>query len=446
MDGTVIRLSVSPVGPEKPALKYHLLPEVQELQPGNLVQALYKCTMEQNHFYYDKEAIAERDKYLTCPLSELKGKNLTKYGGASTGNADYAARLETVSWELLPNIRANGVYTLLPDIQGIRMVANALKVRFRAQVAESDFAGAVESAKTIFAIARSLNEHPTLIGDLVGLAIANIGIGPLEEMIGQPGCPNLYWPLTNLPAPFMDMRKGFGGERIWVYAEFPGLFDDPTPKSPEQMSRHTAKMTKFIKELMGFEGARDKKPDPFDGEKDFDSWLKKRTSNDGAIRRMRASLRKAGYPADSVDRMPPVQVVMIDEFLRFRAAQDESFKWFTLPYWQAEAGLSKMETPRILFGEFLSATRKVRQAQARIDQRFALLRHVEAIRAYSAAHDGKLPGSLDKIEVPLPIDPVTGKAFLYEVKGGTAILRGMPPAGHEKEAAWNVRYEITIRK
>ncbi len=358
---TVIRLSVSPVGPQQPALKYHLLPELQELQPGNLVLALYKCTMEQNHLYYDKEAVTERDKYLSCPLAELKGKHLTNYGGGSTRQADYAARLETVGWELLPKIRADGVNTLLPDIQGVRMVANALKVRFRAQVAEGDFASAVESAKTIFAIAESLNEHPTLIGDLVGLAIANIGIGPLEEMIGQPGCPNLYWPLTNLPSPFMDMRKGLGGERIWIYAEFPGLFDDSTPKSPEQMARHTAKMNKFIKELMGFEGARDKKPDPFDGEKDFDSWLKKRTSNEDAIRQMRAGLKKAGLPADNVDRMPPVQVVLLNEFQRFRAAQDESFKWFTLPYWQAEAGLSKMETPKILFGEFLSATNRVRR-------------------------------------------------------------------------------------
>jgi hypothetical protein len=48
--------------------------------------------------------------------------------------------------------------------------------------------------------------------------------------------------------------------------------------------------------------------------------------------------------------------------------------------------------------------------------------------------------------VPLPVDPVTGKAFRYELKDGTAILHGTPPAGFEKQAAWNVRYEITIRK
>ena len=51
-------------------------------------------------------------------------------------------------------------------------------------------------------VAEYLSRHPTLIADLVGLAIANIGLRPVEEMIGEPGCPNLYWALTDLPASF----------------------------------------------------------------------------------------------------------------------------------------------------------------------------------------------------------------------------------------------------
>ena len=40
-------------------------------------------------------------------------------------------------------------------------------------------------------VSRHMGQHPTLIGDLVGIAIAAMAIGPIEEMIGQPGCPNL---------------------------------------------------------------------------------------------------------------------------------------------------------------------------------------------------------------------------------------------------------------
>ena len=49
------------------------------------------------------------------------------------------------------------------------------------------------------------------------------------------------------------------------------------------------------------------------------------------------------------------------------------------------------------------------------------------------------------VKVPLPVDPVTGKAFRYELAGGTARLRGTPPAGQEKSALFNVRYEVTLR-
>ncbi len=65
----------------------------------------------------------------------------------------------------------------------------------------------------------------------------------------------------------------------------------------------------------------------------------------------------------------------------------------------------------------IPASLSVRQAQARIDQRIALLRHVEALRLYAAEHNGTLPAKLADITVPLPVDPITGKPFRYEAYG-----------------------------
>jgi hypothetical protein len=81
----------------------------------------------------------------------------------------------------------------------------------------------------------------------------------------------------------------------------------------------------------------------------------------------------------------------------------------------------------------------VKRAQARLDQRIALLRCVEALRIYAAEQDGKLPAKLDDIPLPLPVDPATGKPFAYKVEGKTAHLHG-EPLGVE------VRYEVTIGK
>ena len=56
------------------------------------------------------------------------------------------------------------------------------------------------------------------------------------------------------------------------------------------------------------------------------------------------------------------------------------------------------------------------------------------------------PEKLADIDVPLPLDPFTGKAFRYELKDGVAHLRGSPPKGDENIAVYNLHYEITIRK
>ena len=74
-------------------------------------------------------------------------------------------------------------------------------MRFRAEIAQGRFDDAIRTAKTFFAMLRHLGEHPTLVGDLVGMAIARVAIDHLEKMLDQPGCPNLYWALTNLPRP-----------------------------------------------------------------------------------------------------------------------------------------------------------------------------------------------------------------------------------------------------
>lgn len=70
---------------------------------------------------------------------------------------------------------------------------------------------------------------------------------------------------------------------------------------------------------------------------------------------------------------------------------------------------------------------------------------IEAIRMYAADHDGKLTTTLaDITSVPIPDDPLTGKPFVYELTGETAILRPAFPATSEAFDNW--RYELTMAK
>jgi hypothetical protein len=436
---TVIRLTVRPMPAPKPALKYQLLPELSELNPGNPIQAYMKCFAEQYNFYRTREAIADREKYQTIPLKDLPAKDLLNYGGASLRQADYAARLDTPDWQILLQARKEGIGLLLPDIQQLRELAAALKVRFRAQVAERRFDDAVRTAKTMLALSRHLGEHPTLIGELVGMAIAQVALGPVEEMIQQPGCPNLYWALTDLPTPLISLRTGLQGERMLTAVELDRIVSTTRASEPD---------LERLRKLLGLEsvgdGARRADKD------DVKARLRKRAEDKDFLDSARKRLVEWGLPEGRVKKFPALQVIVLDERRDFDVRRDETFKWMGLPYWQAEAELLRAEAARTkgknLFDVFLPAVIKVRRAQDRVNQRIALLRHVEAIRLYAAEHDGKVPAKLADVKLPLPVDPFTGKPFLYKVEGSTAIIKGSPPKGETKNAAYNVQYEVTIKK
>ena len=38
-----------------------------------------------------------------------------------------------------------------------------------------------------------------------------------------PNSPNLYWALTSLPSPFIDLRVSYSGERLFIDQLFPGV-------------------------------------------------------------------------------------------------------------------------------------------------------------------------------------------------------------------------------
>jgi hypothetical protein len=415
----------------RPALRYQLLPELGELNPGNPIPAYLKCFMEQQHFFFNKQSEDDREKYLNLPLADLPAAALRNYGGSALKQADWAARLDTPDWQILLKVKTDGFGLLLPDVQQLRRLAAALKVRFRAEVAECRFDDAIRTAKTMFAMARHLGEHPTVIGDLVGIAISSIAISVLDEMLQQPGCPNLYWALTNLPDPLVDLRQGFQGERVFITAEFTraGL-DTSRPMTQPQLD----KTVQYFGLLLA--GGSGKIPER------YQNYLDTRVKDEAVVRAARRRLVESGLPADQVQMFLPMQVILLDEKLTYEVRRDELLKLMTLPLWEIEARIGAVRKPQppALFDEVVSALEKVRWAQARLQQRIALLRHVEAVRLYATAHDGRPPAQLSEVPVPLPDDPVTGKPFSYKVQGQTAYLQGAPLPG------FHVRYEVTVKK
>lgn len=459
---TSVRLCVWPMPAPIPALKVQLLPEVTELNPGSAAQNYLKCFAEQRNFFFSKEALAERARYRSMPLAELPVDKLLTYGGFALRHADWAARLDSCDWGLLQHVQAGEMDLLLPHVGRLQMLAEALQVRFRGEVADRRFDAAVRTAKTMFALARHLGEYPRQAGNMVGLSVADLALHTLEEMIQRPGCPNLYWALTDLPSPLVDLRKGVQGDRAQVAADLRLLRDD-APMTDEQLEEFVS----HLSGVLGFARAQ-----AGQAPQNLRAVLAARAKDADQVRAARSRLIEPGSADDVVQRFPavqalvdlfpgqrgrtgliqrfpPLQVILLDEKRAYEVRRDESLKLLALAPGQIDALAGSEELSCCsegLFADFLPRVLEARRFQARLEQRIGLLRHVEALRLYAAGHGGRLPEKLSDIAVPLPPDPFTGKPFLYQVAATAAYLRGSPPRGEEQNPCFNIRYEVTIEK
>ncbi len=429
----VVPLTVTAASPPKPALKYPLLPELRELQPGNQIPAYYRCFFEQHNLFHNKESFDQQQKWLEAPLSDLaKDAALADYAAAVAKQAEYASRLDTVDWQLTNQARADGAGILLPDVHSMRMLIRVLKIRARAEIARGEMDTAAHTIQTMFALSRTFNEHPFVIGQLVGIALTAITLSVVEEFIQQPGAPNLFWSLAALPSPFIDLRKASQGEKMMLSKEFQGL-RTATPILDADLRKLLKTLTLFVRLET-------------DGKQAPSVYYTKKAENPEAVTAARTTLASFGHSPAELAKLSPLQVLLMEDNAQYEVDLDEFIKWTNIPFWQIPGNLGGQKPRSGPFSVLLPVWYKVILAKARTQQQLALIMVAEGVRGYAAENGNKPPASLDAVKLPLPVDPITGKPFLYEMKGDVAVIRATPPADQKDVAVYNRVYEITIRK
>jgi hypothetical protein len=456
-DGKVtIPLAVSPTAESKPTSRFLLQPQYTDLMPGEKLAGFLKCFMEQERFFSPEEE-KKRAAWNQLPLADLPLDQIRRHG-VLDGIAydppyarlmvfmDQAARYDRVEWNLWYNLRKDGLNALLPEVQKLRSLAQVLKLRMRAEVKAGEFARAAETSKTLFGLARMLEQAPTLISYLVGVAVASVAVDALEEMVQQPGCPNLYWGLTDLGTPVLDIRNGTGGERVWLAETFRPLLEATGPLSDEQLA---AAFRRFDN-LYASEGPKPKADAPPAPSTQY----KRLAADPKFVDAARAFLVETGSKPDVIKNFTPLQAVAVADIRHLEVSRDDCLRALGVPLWQAEPLVraieddlkaKKAEGNLVLAPELVPGVLRVGQRSAALDQRVAYLRVIEAIRLHALYNGGRLPASLAAIKLPMPLDPVTGKPFAYTVRdGGVAVLHGGNPTPGINRG--NREYEITIRK
>jgi hypothetical protein len=460
-DETVVRLNVERMAAPKPALKYLLLPEVRELNAGNPVQWYIRCFQEQRNFFFSKQGTTERARYRSASLAELRKAKLANYGGSALRQADWGARLTTPDWEIIERVQKEGTSFRLPEIEAIHELGIALQVRFRGAVADARYEDAVSNIKTMFALARHLGQCPAGDANRVGLSIAGLCLDTMEEMFQQPGCPNLYWALTDLPNSLVDIRKGFQGDSVRAAADLRQLrYDTMTEDQISEVVSRLSGTIGFLREQAGLPprtlrvllnaAAKNEEKVRAARERLVKAERKEQPEeelSDRAIFLQRARRLMGRKLAEfEIRKLPPAQVVLLDEKLAFEERRDERMKLLALAPLQIDRLVKDSgDAASCLLCDLLPDVVKTRKVQARLEQRLALLRCVEALRMHAAAHDGKLPANLADCSVPVPDDPFSGRPFRYEVDGKIAHLGVGTAADRAKTPVGEVRYEISVK-
>lgn len=446
-----VRLTVRPAAVPVPALKYRLLPELRERSTGNAAFLYYRGFSPEwatwRHNAETRKAMDQWTDTRQVPPKELRWVLDAK----SLQEVDAAARRTHCDWELTERVRKEGIALLLPDVQAMREYANLLAIRARFEIADGKYDKAAYTLQTGLQLARHVSDSPTLIQSLVGVAIATIMLRQTDNLIAAPDSPNLYWALTELPRPFIDLRTPLEGERVIVDSMFPGVREALADTRGKPL---TAEQTKVLLQKLAPVLAQEWK-----GERaQYEKYLEGRAEKvyDEAKRFLIAQGRKQ----EDVEKLPSQYAVLLYEVAHYDELYDEMRKWMSLPSSQARPALQELEKrlkaekdqSRAGLGDSLAlllipAMNKVLDAQTRLERNIALLRCVEAVRLYAAGHGGKPPAALGDIkEVPVPADPLTGKPFAYKLDGNQVTLFAPPPAGAAANSGNARRYVLTIQQ
>jgi hypothetical protein len=443
----VIQLTISPASEPVPALRYRLLPPLMDQTHGNAALD-YELALNRIVPAFDEKKL---NSWLDLPPDRLPKQAETALESCAplfTG-LEQASRREACDWQL--PIARDGFNTPVEHFQGIRLAAKALALKARFQIAHDDLEGALSAMTTIFKMSRDCNQGRLFITSLIACAAAAQNTDTLQAFVQHPKAPNLYWALTDLPSPLIDCRPAIDLEALAINYEFPQLarFRSHRLGADEALRLSDELLRRWLR--------------------DTNSMVGKGGKNLAEVRTRFASVAKAandkqvlldsGWSKADVAAMPPEQVAWLICEYHWRVYRDDLFKWAGVTAPERIRGAHQAEKR---FKEFISAERNPLAEfelvnfmpsgelfYASVDRRdrpIALFRVVEALRMYAADHQGELPTSLDKIDaVPIPVDPMSGKRFLYHIDAnGAADLQ--TPATHPNNRFYGRHFLIRVRK
>jgi hypothetical protein len=441
-------ITVSPAAAPTPAFKYRLFPLSSMRKDGNAVP-IYTRLIHERFGSENSKYPEEANKWNKLPLDQVpldKAEKMIQEHSHLFRQLALGARRKTAEWNYTLD-QGSVVDIRVSDAQEMRPFSIMLTLKARVEIAKHDYSAACQTFETAYSFSRQMANGPFMINGLIGVACAWITTDAMSDLVSQPDAPNLYWALTAMPRPLIDLRDELEFEQIVPELQFPELADLDRTRTAEQWDAVLTKIRREVRRISATEkNARPHAPgtgpeDPASKSPDLETAKKYLTE-------------RIGLQRSAIDIMPPSQVLVLWIAHLTRELYDEQMKIAYLPYPESRAAFRGYSLPKrdqsvpeaAWFAvEIMPALEKVLLAQLRVDRWIALLTAIEALRMHAATNGGELPASLDQVKVvPVPLDPATGKPFEYSLDGRTVTIASRLPG--EQLHLSGIRYKLTFRK
>jgi hypothetical protein len=423
-----VHLTVHPARAASPAMRIHFLPEPLDQTPGNAALLYLNAGQQVAIARADDPSATSDDQqiidWLEMPIAKLpqpKVAALLHRYEAALGQFRLASLRDRCDFD--PPFRTEGVRTLLPYLVDARALARLACLSARLKIARGDFSGALDDLALPMTQAHQLNQGQAfLIQELVAASSVQVALAQIQDLIAAEKAPNLYWALGDVQSATAGFHSAVKMERAGAFFSIPELKD-------ARAGRLTAEQGQRICSAMGqMRGSGQHEYGQPGGAAQLNAALVAVKEYPAA----KAYLLSQKMPEAEIDAMSSAQVLGLYQVHQLDYWSQELDKCFTLPFWQALPLLDQAETqmrqasaenPWSLLSLFIPAFKSSFIKLAMIDRRVAMMRTVEAIRAYAAVHDGQPPAALDEMtQTPAPVDPMTGRAFMYSVADGQVMI------------------------
>lgn len=408
---------------------FRLLPTEDEQEPGNAVPVLLRITYEQTAFlaniYPRLHEYAEMD--VSDPkLAELQFDSFAR-------QIIRAGSMSFAEWEY--PLKSDRPYTiLLPDMQSQRQMAGrGMSGWIRQRLAFGEVSEALEGIRAQIACGRHCAAAPIIVCQMVGAALAHMGLDNLELAMQRDNLPNMYWSLAALPPTLQDL----GPVVRWELWATPLRLDEPLPAVGSDAWIEIAnEFSEYASEWM-----------------DQQYTLEEAANLKSTMERLAKHdlLGKLGFTADEILKMSTEERVMrwlYMHYCNFRARVEP------LAYQQPKRIIAAIREVEETSNALLASTGAKQSpfpivlpkgivTNHNFGRRVKFLQTIEAIRDHLSQHDGAFPASLEVLELPAPNDPFTEEPFEYELTETGARLR---QAAIEGWAGPPLNYELVNDK